>query len=367
MTGKTKILLVDDSPIIRHVGNKILTKKGFEVLQADNGSKALDALRNNHVSLIVLDYYMPVLDGLQTLREIRRFPYKEKSGIPVIILSGEDNPAEISKLIEAGANDFINKLKLKATPEIFLEKVFGLLNHQKEVEYYKRMKLSHTLCPEVKEFKKYVDDCVNKYFQGETLSFDELEAKIITEYNNVHEGNVTEIIYDIPSPDDFIATHSVNSCFLTLMFGIYQQWEKEVTLNAAMAALFHDFGNLSKEVYSKESVDYEHYKKHIDRSIDFVRKSGLPDESLQIIANHHERVDGSGYPKQKKGDELDKISQIVSIIDTFDTLTTQIGLDKKMMVKDALRRLLSWENQFSPALLKDFNLFSMQFEFKPND
>jgi len=103
-----KVLYVDDDHINRMLLGKILDKhpQVYEHLEAKDGQEALEILNKNpDVDFVLLDIIMPRLDGIETLKFMKKDPrFKD---IPVIVLSTDDT--QKSKAIEAGANDFINK------------------------------------------------------------------------------------------------------------------------------------------------------------------------------------------------------------------------------------------------------------------
>jgi CheY-like chemotaxis protein len=100
-----KILVVDDDPINRKLIVKILSKKGFEAFEAGNGVEAFSVLEKTEIDIILLDIVMPVMDGIEFLKEIKTLP--SYINVPIIILTTDD-----SRKIEAmslGANDVIIK------------------------------------------------------------------------------------------------------------------------------------------------------------------------------------------------------------------------------------------------------------------
>ena len=106
---KETILIVDDSRTILEVLNELIMQNGFETVKAMNGIEALDVLKSRHVDMIVLDIEMPVMNGFQLCRLIRKDPnFKD---IPIMLLT--TRPAEIDKNriwgFKAGANAYINK------------------------------------------------------------------------------------------------------------------------------------------------------------------------------------------------------------------------------------------------------------------
>ena len=103
---KKKILVVDDSAVVRRYLVKLFEKNGFEVESAKNGKEALEKLQDQHFSLVTLDFEMPELDGIETLKEImRRCPTRV-----VMISSYTNDSADLTfKALELGALDYISK------------------------------------------------------------------------------------------------------------------------------------------------------------------------------------------------------------------------------------------------------------------
>lgn len=100
-----KILVVDDSPVVKKIVTTTLVKKGFEVKEALDGVAALEILLSEKIDLVITDLNMPKMDGLQLTREIRKNPMYKR--IPVIMLT--TNPSEEQKALEAGANLYLKK------------------------------------------------------------------------------------------------------------------------------------------------------------------------------------------------------------------------------------------------------------------
>ena len=110
--GKKKILIVDDDPDIRLFLNFSLKKAGYEVLQAANGAKALDVLREHTPDLIVTDAMMPVLDGYALIQAVKN--QSASSGIPVLMLTGKDS----EQVTEGASRPDAYMRKPFATPDI---------------------------------------------------------------------------------------------------------------------------------------------------------------------------------------------------------------------------------------------------------
>jgi DNA-binding response OmpR family regulator len=104
MTKNTKILVVDDEQLYRHLVQVNLESEGYEVISAANGEECLDTVSNKHPDLVILDVMMPKLDGFSTLERIRQF-----SEVPVIMLTGKNEEQDRVRGLNAGADDYVAK------------------------------------------------------------------------------------------------------------------------------------------------------------------------------------------------------------------------------------------------------------------
>ncbi len=102
------VLLCDDDLMNRKVASKILKKEGFNVIEATNGQEALDQLSHNScVDLILMDLMMPILDGFETIQQIKSDP--ALSHIPVIIVSALSDTDALNRGLALGADAYITK------------------------------------------------------------------------------------------------------------------------------------------------------------------------------------------------------------------------------------------------------------------
>ena len=101
------ILLVEDNQVNQLVASGILKKLGHRVSHADNGSRALEALRTQHVDLVLMDCQMPVMDGYDATRAIRQYP--EWRSLPIIAVTGNVMEGDKQACLAAGMNDYVTK------------------------------------------------------------------------------------------------------------------------------------------------------------------------------------------------------------------------------------------------------------------
>ncbi|HSW27544.1 MAG TPA: response regulator, partial [Burkholderiaceae bacterium] len=104
---RPKLLLVDDDEVSLMLIAVALRERGFEVVEAGSGDRALQLLTERPTDAVVLDAMMPGLDGFETCRTLRKMTGHEH--VPVLMLTGLDDNASITRAFEAGATDFFVK------------------------------------------------------------------------------------------------------------------------------------------------------------------------------------------------------------------------------------------------------------------
>lgn len=128
--------------------------------------------------------------------------------------------------------------------------------------------------------------------------------------------------------EEDIGTHSSGVLELATTFGVYLNLDRKDLINLQKGALFHDIGKtlICKEILRKPAKltndEFDQMKKHTLLGGKMASEF-LNEESLKIVIQHHERIDGKGYPYGLKGEEIDKLSKIVSLCDTFDAIVSK--------------------------------------------
>ena len=107
MTGKIRVLLVDDEPVNLEIARFLLNEVGLTVDTAEDGLQAIQKTKENTYALIVMDMQMPHLNGLDATRQIRRLP--DCQHIPILAMTANAFAEDRERCLEAGMNDFIAK------------------------------------------------------------------------------------------------------------------------------------------------------------------------------------------------------------------------------------------------------------------
>ncbi len=124
---KVKILIVDDEELMRKLVKDFLLKKGYEVIEAEDGEDALDAFYSDKdISLVILDVMMPKINGWQVCREIR-----DTSKVPIIMLTAKSTENDELQGFELGVDEYIAK---PFNPKILVARVDALLRRANKID-----------------------------------------------------------------------------------------------------------------------------------------------------------------------------------------------------------------------------------------
>lgn len=166
----------------------------------------------------------------------------------------------------------------------------------------------------------------------------------------------------LKKPDDYTFHHSVSVCALLVAFGRSMKLPKEAIRDLALGGILHDIGNTSipESLINKPGKlsegEFIAMKEHVNEGVKLV--SGLNALSpivMEVITQHHERLDGSGYPSGKAGKEISLYGQMAGIVDVYDAITSNRPYHRGMSPTQALKKLLEWsDHHFDPQLVHSF-------------
>ncbi|GAA0076389.1 HD-GYP domain-containing protein [Clostridium sp. CTA-5] len=227
------------------------------------------------------------------------------------------------------------------------------------IDEYSSDEIEDIIKPELRQkaiitIKKAFSD-INKFTVADKYS--KKEEKYYENIGNMTEDLIDEILnnkevtlslVDIRSMDNYIYAHSVNVAIISLILGIKLKLPKSKLKALCMGALLHDIGKsfIPKEILNKNDKftleEIEVIKKHSNLGYRYLSDSyNLSANSKMIVLQHHERVDGKGYPDNLSGDKLNTLSKIVSIANTYDYLSTDSPNRRAMVPSDVLEYLMS--------------------------
>ena len=166
----------------------------------------------------------------------------------------------------------------------------------------------------------------------------------------------------IKNRDQYTFMHSVSVSGLLASFALNQGMERERIKQIVMGGLLHDVGKMRVplEILNKpdrlSEDEYAIMKSHAQIGIDILSgMPGLSKDAMDVVAMHHERIDGSGYPNGLKGDEISEVGQMSTIIDVYDALTSVRIYKDAWEPSFTLKKLLEWSgSHFDKRLVSNY-------------
>lgn len=160
------------------------------------------------------------------------------------------------------------------------------------------------------------------------------------------------------SANEELYFHGLNVSVLAMMLASEMKCTEAQIKSVGMAALFHDLGkvNIPDKILNKTEPltkpEQNFFELHPDYGVEVGKKAGLPPIVLEVIANHHEYLDGSGYPKKLKADAIRMPTRIVTIANVYDNLCNHIDPAQSLTPHEALSSMYAHRRaQFDPTVM----------------
>lgn len=298
MREQHEILVVDDTPVTLSLLTDILSAEGFQVRSADTGKTALDFVAANPPQLILLDINMPGMNGFEVCRRLKS--KEESKGIPLIFISGITKLEEKVKGFELGAVDFISK------------------PFQRD-ELLARVR-THL---ELSRFRTRLETLVLER-TSQLYSLTKKLKQNLEKLNKTMGGIIQAIALIVGTRDPYTAGHQRRVADLAKVIAQEMGLSDEQMDGLHMAGLIHDLGKISvpAEILSKPSelseIEFSLIKGHSQAGYEILKEIDFPWPIAEIVLQHHERLDGSGYPAGLKGPEICLEAKILMVADVVE-------------------------------------------------
>jgi len=321
---KHSILIVDDEESILNSFQRILADEDYEVHAVNNGSEGLNKLRTAQkpYSVIVSDQRMPEMSGVQFFAQAKDiFP----DAVRILLTGYADSNAIIDAINKGGVHLYFTKpwreeeilLHIKQS----LSKVEILAENKRLVELIKiknqeLVKLNKTL-------EKKANDRTNDLLaQTEKLKDSYKKSQLIL------DGIVKTLSKIVETRDPYTSGHEDQVAKIACKIAKEMKLTEEQVSSIYISATLHDIGKISvpSEILTKPSVltnlEREIIKTHCKVANDILANIEFPYPVAEIIYQHHERMDGSGYPRGLKGDDIALEARIIGVADVIDAMAS---------------------------------------------
>ena len=313
------VLVVDDERASRHLLVAMLSECGIDCRTAADASEALGLLEREPMIAVLTDLQMPGLSGLDLLERVRpRFP-----GMAFLVVTGVDDVRVGIEAMQNGADDYLVKPLEADVVLASLERALEKKQLQRELENY-RQHLERLVGERTQELRSALEQLERSY--GETLKA--LGAAID--------------LRDSPT-----AGHSHRVALYSLRIATELALDGDEQKTIAVGAWLHDIGKLAipdaillKPGRLTEN-EWRVMQSHVEIGYDLVSQIPFLSRAAEIVLTHHERTDGSGYPKGLKGLEIPLGARIFAIADTVDAMTSDRPYRRALTFEEASAEILT--------------------------
>lgn len=314
--SQNTVLIVDDDEMNRIILDNLFSAF-YEVEEAENGQQGLDKLlaEPDKYCAVLLDVVMPVMDGLEVLRQLKTKKLLKK--IPVFLITAEASDSTMKEAYRLGVMDVISK---PVVPYIVIRRINSVI--------------------ELFRARKRLGNVVER----QNIELLKQAKKIISLNQGMIESLSTAIEFRSGESGEHVRRICEITKYLLENTELGKGLSEETIELISLAAIMHDVGKIAipDAILNKPgrltAEEFEIMKTHTIQGAELLNKIPQLKEheaylyAYDIARHHHERWDGKGYPDGLKGEEISIWAQIVSIADVYDALSC------KRVYKDAFSR-----------------------------
>jgi cyclic di-GMP phosphodiesterase len=330
---EARVLLVDDDAAACKLLSIILSPPAFRCTAAGSGEEALVALQRERFDAVVSDLHMAGISGMELLTEVRRrHPY-----MAFLVTTGVDDVDVGVQAMRYGADDYLVKPLRESAVVASLESAL----HKRKLEN------------QVENYRLHLEEMVAERTQQLKAALQQIERS--------YEDTLQALGAAIDLRDNETAGHSQRVCRYSIEIACAMGWTPKQLGSLARGAHLHDIGKLGipDGILLKPGPltadERQLMQRHVQIGFDIVKDIPFLADAAEMIRAHHERFDGSGYPRGLKGEEILLSARIFGIADTLDAITSDRPYRRASSFESAretIRRLSG--SQFDPQLVSVF-------------
>jgi len=327
-----RVLVVDDEKSIRLTLSVFLRGGGHEVENAQDVETAKKLLQENEFDVVVSDIVLPGMSGVGLLHFIR----ETAPHVQVIMMTGEPTVETAAAAVRAGASDYLTKPVGKSA--IF-----------RSVETAARVK---TLNDEKRRL-----EAANREYQE---SLERMVEERTEELNAALEGTIHAAALTVEMRDPYTAGHQQRVANLARAIATEMALSEARITGIYFAGVTHDLGKISvpAEILSKPTklseMEFGIVKGHVQAGFDILKNIQFPWPIAETVLQHHERMDGSGYPRGLSGDGILVEARIVGVADVVEAMASHRPYRAALGVEAALEEIHSKRGTlYDPAVANE--------------
>src|SRR3989442_11120723 len=328
-----RILVVDDEYEIRELFSEVLSKE-FGCATAGSAEEALERLRESEFELVISDITMPGMSGLEMLPQVKSLsPYTV-----VVMISGMQTVESAIEALRLGAFDY-------------LMKPFDLRQVEAVV---KRALEHHELVVAKQHYENHLEELVEQRTAELDRALDSLE--------DAYRSTLKALTAALETRDAETHGHSERVVTYSLRLGREYGLDNRQLKALEFGSLLHDIGKIGvpdlilRKPAKLTDEEWILMRQHPLHGQQILRGIAFLEGAARVVAQHHEKWDGSGYPLGLSGEEIDVCARIFAVADAFDAITSNRVYREGRSYEAAAGELDEWAGrQFDPKVVEAFH------------
>lgn len=320
-THNGTIVIVDDNPNNLRVLGSILQQANYKIRPALNGQIALKSIFANPPELILLDIRMPDMDGYAVCHELKN--NEQTKEIPIIFISALQDTEDKVKAFKSGGVDYITK-------PFQLEEVLA------------RVK-AHLNLYRIQQDLQVIVEKRTEELTATLQSLGESQKK----FHRILDQTIEAVATTIEKRDPYTAGHQLRVSEIATAIAKEMEQSTDFIEGLRLAGMVHDIGKIYVpiEILNRpgalSDIEFALVKTHANVGYEILKNVEFPWPVAEMIRQHHERMDGSGYPRGLKGDEILPEARTLAVADVIEAIASSrpyrasLGIDKAL---DEIRR-----------------------------
>lgn len=310
----------------------------YAVQTYGDSTNALMGLGVTRPGLILIGEYVPPSSGVNFLRAMRC--ERELGHTPVVFVSDNGDPTVLAAALSAGANDCIIKPYRRSA---LVKSISAQLNVKVERAWRELPPLARDALQDTLTFYGSIADIFD---QSLPIQYGAVAESCAALVDAVTTNEFPAILEGVREHDYITYAHSVRVATLLALFGHSIGLPRPQQILLASGGLLHDVGKISirhsilNKTENLTEEEWEIIRSHVPAAVNFLRAStDMPKGLVTIAAQHHERLDGSGYPRGLAAGQLNELARMSAIVDIFSSMTDQRVYKPKMTPEAALKQM----------------------------
>ena len=334
------ILLIDDEEAILDIMTMMLADEGYDLHTANSAEEGLRLLKDlPHISLIISDQLMPNMTGVQFFTKARQI---RPHAIRVLLTGYTDTDAIIDAINSGGIHLYLTKPwrkeELLYSINQMLSKAELLIENRRLDELVKKQN------EELIELNRHLEEKVRQ----KTLHLDQRAMELKASYEKTRiilEGTVQAMSKIVESRDPYTAGHEQQVARIACIIGEKMGLSEDQVEAIRVAGSLHDIGKIAvpSEILTKPGrlsrLEMELVKTHCQNAYDFLKTIEFPFPLARIILQHHERMDGSGYPQGLNGEDILLEARIIGVADVLEAMSAHRPYRPALGIESAVEEI----------------------------